>query len=536
MKTSTVLSVSLLVVLSLAGAACVARWIFVTHYAQSEYDRVPSWKYQSSRLKHKTGWELRVSAKGSGLIIEGVASYPREAASHMMPVALPLADVVDGGYRKRKIVGMGYYAFNGCPFLASVVIPDGVTSIGCFAFSGCFGLTNVVLPSSVTSIDLYSFSRCSRLPDIAIPEGVTRIGEQAFEGCAVLTNISVAAGNPAYCSIDGVLFNRDGTLLIRCPEGKTGTYEISSSVTNIGEQAFYKCVGLTAISVAADNPAYCSVDGVMFSKDKTLLVQFPAGRSGMYEIPDHVTSIGNHAFRGCGGLTNVVIPDSVRRIGHGAFSQCVHLTDAVIPNSVAEINSSMFDYCTGLTNVVIPAGVTYIESHAFSRCISLANVVIPDSVTHIGVQAFLGCRGLMDVSIGAGVTRILLDAFAGCAGLTNISIAAGNPAYCSVDGAMFSKDRTLLIQYPAKKKGAYDIPFGVTRIGDEAFRDCDELTHVVIPDSVRHVGVMAFSGCSSLTNVVVPDSVIRMDDWAFRGCTNLVNRAELLQRKRYWRR
>jgi hypothetical protein len=221
----------------------------------------------------------------------------------MMPVALPLADVVDGGYRKRKIVGMGYHAFNGCPFLASVVIPDGVTSIGRFAFSGCFGLTNVVLPSSVTSIDLNSFSRCSRLPDIAIPEGVTRIGEQAFEGCVVLTNISVAVGNPAYCSVDGVLFNRD---------------------------------------------------------------------------------------------------------------------------------------------------------------------------------------------------------------------------------------EALLIQYPAKKKGAYDIPFGVTRIGDEAFRGCDELTHVVIPDSVRHVGVMTFSGCSSLTNVVVPDSVIRMDDFIFEGCATLMNRAELQQRKQYW--
>ena len=190
-----------------------------------------------------------------------------------------------------SVTSIGGSAFYGCSGLTSVVIPSSVTSIGESAFSGCYGLTSVVIPSSVTSIGGAAFWGCSGLTSVVIPSSITSIGRRAFSGCSKLAEIVVDDGNQNYMSIDGILYSKDGSLLHSCPGAKTSV-DIPSSVTSIGGSAFLLCSGLTSVV-----------------------------------IPPSVTSIGESAFANCSGLTIVVIPSSVTSISSGAFYDCSNLKE-----------------------------------------------------------------------------------------------------------------------------------------------------------------------------------------------------------------
>ncbi|MBO7558930.1 MAG: leucine-rich repeat protein [Bacteroidaceae bacterium] len=151
--------------------------------------------------------------------------------------------------------------------------------------------------------------------------------------------------------------------------------------------------------------------------------------SGVVNIPEtatyssisfKVTSIGEHSFDSCSGLTSVTIPNSVTSIGRSAFWWCLHLPSVIIPNSVTSIGKSAFSGCSGLTSVTISNCVTSIDNYAFQNCSGLTSVTIPNSVTSIGNQAFYGCSGLTSVTIGSSVKSIGAEAFAECTALTEV--------------------------------------------------------------------------------------------------------------------
>ena len=297
-----------------------------------------------------------------------------------------------------SVTNIGSSAFYNCWYLTEITIPNSVTNIGKRAFVGCSDLTELTIPNSVTSIGEYAFQNCSGLISITIPNSVTNIGDYAFSNCSGLTGIDVDSDNPNYASYNGVLFSKDMTLLIQCPAGFSGSFVIPNSVTNIGERAFERCSGLTGIDVDSDNPNYASYNGVLFSKDMTLLIQCPEGFSGSFVIPNSVTNIGEQAFSGCNGLTGTLtIPNSVTNIGVSAFYGCRGLTELTIGNGVTEICVGAFESCSGLTELTIPNSVTSIGRSAFGGCSGLTNITIPNSVTSIGYSAFYGCENLTSV-------------------------------------------------------------------------------------------------------------------------------------------
>ena len=274
-----------------------------------------------------------------------------------------------------SVTTIGDGAFSRCTGLTSVVIPEEVTSIGKNVFNGCSGLTSVTIPEGVISIDKYAFYDCTSLTSIAIPASVTSIGEGVFSGCSGLTEIVINENSPNYASSDGVLFNKTYTELILCPAGKAGIYNIPHGVTSICRYAFRSCTGLTSVTVPAsvtsfgdfvflgctglteiiineNNPKYASIDGVWFNKTYSELILCPAGKAGIYNIPQGVTSICRSAFSGCTGLTSVNIPDGVASIGDGAFSRCIGLTSVTIPASVTSIGYFAFRGCLALNKVI----------------------------------------------------------------------------------------------------------------------------------------------------------------------------------------
>ena len=516
--------------------------------------------------------------------------FDDNGAGYSGNVAIPETIGINGA--TYFVRGIGRYAFHRCVGLTSVTIPEGVTSIGDFAFSGCTGLTEIEvnennpkyasndgvlfnkaytelilcpagkagiynIPEGVTSIGVFAFVDCTGLTSVTIPASVTSIGDGAFSGCTSLISVFVPEG---VTSIGGGVFSGCNDLI---------SVNISASVTSIGSGTFSDCPGLTEIVINDNNQNYASNDGVLYNKTYTELILCPAGKTGIYNIPDGVISIDYGAFYGCTGLTSVTIPASVTSIGESAFSDCFSLTSVTIPASVTSIGEGVFSGCTGLTSVTIPAGVKSIDNYAFYGCTSLTSVTIPASVTSIGESAFRNCIGLTYVNIQVGVASIGRSAFRGCSGLTSVGIPEGvtsigqsafrgctslvsvsvsasvasigedafrdcsnlteikinenNPNYASNDGVLFNKTYTELILCPAGKAGIYNIPEGVTLIGSFAFEVCSGLTSVAIPASVTSINIGAFYGCSGLTSVTIPASVSTIGERTFRDCTNLTS-------------
>jgi hypothetical protein len=207
--------------------------------------------------------------------------------------------------------------------ITTVIIQDGVTNIGKWAFSNCVNLTSVSIGNSVISIGDCAFRDCSSLVTINIPRPVASIGSETFESC---TNLSVV--------------------------------NISGSVITIYDDAFEHCTKLTAVNVDVDNPNYASEDGVVFNKDKTILLFCPNGITGSYVIPSSVTTIGDYAFWECSGLTSMTIHESVTSIGDYAFNYCSGLTSITNLNPVPQniITNVFYEVNINSCTLRVPAG------------------------------------------------------------------------------------------------------------------------------------------------------------------------------------
>jgi hypothetical protein len=313
-------------------------------------------------------------------------------------------------------------AFSHCALLSDVVLPEGVTSIGDNSFVNCLSLRTVSLPESLQSIGVWAFGRCESLKAASIPAGVTSIGFVAFASCISLPTIEVAPSNMHFQSIDGVLFNSTGTLLLTVPAGRSGRYSIPASVTGIesaafrdcknihqvvihedvnfiGANSFEGCNSLSRIITASPNMHFQSLDGVLFDADASTLITYPAGKTGIYTVPTTVGTIAELAFAQSHGLTGVTIGDNVTTIGNLAFYQCRNLESAWVGNGVTTIGDLTFQECESLRTLRLGTNISEIGSQTFLLCKSLSRVSLPRSLVSIGNRAFALCYGLTTVII-----------------------------------------------------------------------------------------------------------------------------------------
>lgn len=358
-----------------------------------------------------------------------------------------------------------------------------------------FGMDKeVVFPSTilglpVTTIKGFTFYGYNGLESITLPASVTNFEDRVLYNSTGLKDIIVHDAQAPYSSLDGVLFKQSQTMLVCCPNGKSGSYSIPDSVTSIQDHAFESCLNLTNIIIP---------NGI--ATIHTGVFAYCTGLTDI-TIPNSVTHIGKAAFIGCNGLTNIILSDGLNTLDRFVFANLDSLQRITLPDSVTIIEYAAFNYCTNLASIIIPDRVTTLGDYAFHACSSLTVATVPDSVQRIGSRAFLDCQRLTNVTVGSGVTTIGAEAFAGCPDLLEINIAEANNYYSSLDGVLFNKSQSKLIQYPCKKTGSYSIPDSVTVIEYGAFRDCNNLTSLTVPAGITYFEGWGVSHCNQLKSI-----------------------------------
>ncbi len=342
-----------------------------------------------------------------------------------------------------SVTSIGKYAFYNCNALASIAIPDSVTSIGEYAFCNCNALASIAIPDSVTSISGYAFFSCENLTRADLGNGVTTIGASAFYSCENLARLTL--GNSVTTIGDSAFMDCISLSDITIPDSVTtideeafwgctnaGRITIGKGVTSIGDGAFGLCCNAKSITVDSANTAYVSdKNGVLFNKDKTVLIQYPMGSSTRnYTIPGGVITISNNAFRGSinsgvnsYSLAGVKVPDSVTSIGDQAFYCCRSLGSITIPDSVTTIGYYAFGGCAKLTDVRIGGGVTEMGEYAFAACILLANLTVDEGVTTLESGTFYLSASLKNITLPKSMELVKVSTFKGCNNIKNVYYA-----------------------------------------------------------------------------------------------------------------
>lgn len=456
--------------------------------------------------------------------------------------ALDIPEIINipvGGTKHQRVpvTQIDEKALSKCNAITSVTIPDGITSIGKSAFEYCRNLTKVIIGNDVTTIKESAFYYCSSLKQVTIPASVTDISyNRVFGQCTALTQIDVESDNTAYCSEDGVLFNKNKTMLMRYPEGKPETsYIIPEGVTTIIQYAFESCKNLTAVIIPSSMTAivnnaffHCSSlnkvivrateppgmgSNVFYAVDKSIPVYVPKESLDAYK-----TAAGWKEFTNLQALVTEFTVDKLKYdvtdlvantveitsgYGDGALNIPATVTYAGTEYKVTSIGAEAFYDCS-FTSVTIPDGVTIIKYSAFQNCSELTEVTFGNSITTIENTAFYYCLSLKQVTIPKNVTKIGGNVFGFCTALTQVNVDAANTVYSSENGVLFNKNKTTLLRYPAAKPGTtYTVPKSVTCIGENAFGQCTALKELTLSENVSKIESYAFEDFAAITKMTV---------------------------------
>ena len=458
-------------------------------------------------------------------------------------VVIPESVTYDG--TTYSVTSIGERAFYGCTGLTSITIPNSITSIGYWAFYNCYGLTSITVAAGNTKYD--SRENCNAIIETAtntliagcqnttIPNSVTSIGDYAFFDCSGLKSITIPN------SVTSIEYHA----FYRCTRLKTvynfSNLTFSKGSSNNGYVAYYadKIYNVPNGFIDGDF-IWCNLNGantLACYLGEVAELTLPADYNGEKYV------IGNDAFNGCTGLTNIEIPNSVTSIGGSAFYGCYGLTSITLPNSVTSIGMYAFQNCTGLTSVVIGNSVTSIGNYAFKYCTGLKKAIWLTNTPPSGYK-----------NVGATYNYVANNEYSG---LSNVKVYSYLSSIFEVDGVRYvpvsPAERTCdAIDCSYNNTTSVDIVIGKTvsykgismnvkeimpyalyanrkiksvkfenegNIGNYAFCGCTALQTADISNS-GNIGDYAFSGCTALQTADISNSG-NIGDYAFSGCTAL---------------
>ena len=537
-------------------------------------------------------------------ISEGVFNY----CSSMVDIVLP-----------NHLEKIGYSAFAGCKKLLQIDFPESLYSIYSSAFSGCQSLTEFAFPVNVEIINFSVLASCSGLEKVVFEGNVTTIYNQAFYGCSSLTDIVLPDSLEMIC---GEVFNYCSSLEeITIPE----------STSSIANNVFHYTQNLKNIFVDEDNSYFADIDGVLFDKNLTEIVRYPEGKtSTYYEIPSFVDSLGTYAFYNCDYITDVVVPENILSVGENVYDNCDRLLTACIYGP-SVIPSDFMNGCTYLNDIIIGDKVTSVSGSAFSEnggritdangvtkdnyldrvfvhslpinasCfgryeygylsgawVNYANfygyipedsIYLPNYVTasYIDVNFIDTSTGnLLDVNtslsvdypeenytlvgvnlnvrngkefrwsiLDAGEWLITLPTIEGYTLSVKEYEVNDNSFIMNITGeenvvpltilatpddriienepdTSVVYDGDVLISVGVDYEGELVVKEGTRVISKFALEGCKDVTSVVLPETIEIIEEYAFFDCSSLTSITIPNTTTILGDYAFYNCSKLI--------------
>lgn len=391
-------------------------------------------EYRVTKIEGHDAWQAIANFNGNVIISKGITEIGKASFNG--------ANKITGVEIPDSVTLISDYAFQYCKSLTKIEIPGTVKKIGNWwgnvngqIFNGCSNLKEVILEEGIEEIAGRAFDACSKVKEWKLPKSLKRIGPCAFSNISVeefnipenvegiaaafisssnLSRINVDSNNKYFTSVDGILFDKDSTRLIKYPENRDGnSYEVPNTVktidanafiscknlqmiviadsvekigdsafdgsklktinlgggiTNISNKPFYGAWNLTNINVITENDKYESENGILFNKGKTILIKYPPAiiNGEVYEIPNTVVEIGPQSFYRS-QIKNVIIPSSVKKIGSESFFQCYNLEEVNLPEGLERIEWRALYGCHKIKTIVVPSSVTFIDGGAFNN-------------------------------------------------------------------------------------------------------------------------------------------------------------------------
>lgn len=432
------------------------------------------------------------------------------------------------------------FAFSNCQKLKSVVLADKVTSICEGAFQNCINLKSITWGASLRFIWGKAFENCTALKSIVFTDSIEDVSSDAFRGCTNISSITFAKGKyfdldslPKDCfpwgqdsfTLDGVryapykAFDREEaallavvdlpkdadtffpditTLIIPAKVEHYGfIYKVSECKSSFRQFPSLKRLELPSTVIKVDiaeienlqevvvdkgNTEFSTEDGVLFNKQKTVLLSFPLGRNvKRYVIPSGVQQIAEEAFRGQPFIEEIVFPDSTIAIEKRAFADCRSLREVHLGKNIKKIGIESFAY-TAIERFVLTPNARFVNQHTWD-----------------GKTPFYGSK---------------LKAF---------ELDGENELYTVIDGILYIKNSWgLRLKFcPPAYEGHLQIPEEVKVIGSCSCWGCTGITSLFIPEGVETIGDDAFSGCTKLESVDIDGHIDSLGSWCFAGCTAL---------------
>ncbi len=456
------------------------------------------------------------------------------------------------------VTKIGMNAFYSLADVTLINLPKTITTICNRGISYCQALETLILNEGLKTLEADAIMMGTRIKNINIPASLVNFGTSAFHGLVNLETITVESKNNNFVARDNVLYTKDMKTLLHYPAKKTATsFEIPNSVREIAHSAFYRAELLSEIYIP---------DSVEIISDWSFVRCYSLKS---INIPKNVKNVGSGAFRECFALEKVVLPEGLKTISKRAFYQCYSLMSITIPSTVDYISIEAFEECFKLMEVInksklgittqseeygkvayyalevhrgeskvvriddyvfytlnnvfylvdymgneenlvlpeLPNNEAYsINNNAFYGKDFIKTVVISNGVVEIGMSAFENCTSITSIEISASVNNIEEKAFYNCESLIDIIVSEENKNYSSIEGNLYTKDKTSLIQYAiGKTEESFAVLDTVENIEAYAFHHAKNLDTITIHDRVTYIGIAAFSMCDNLKAIEVDD-------------------------------
>lgn len=429
------------------------------------------------------------------------------------------------------------YTFGGVKYIYSVKIHYGVTYIGKGAFKNCANIKTVEFEEAQVSIGLKldireeAFAGCTAIKSITLPAHTKTVEKYAFSGATSLTTVTVNVIEGATLESGAFQNKENGDYYVtKVNIGKnTDIFDING---------VFGGTKITAVEVDKENPYISSVEGVLFNAEGTTLLFYPSGKLGSYVIPEKVTEIASAVFSGKTNITEITIGKNVKIIGDRTFKDCRLLTSVIFEadgTEALDIRSEAFMGCSSLSEIVIPERTTNLGARAFANCTGFTSINIPANIENMFetegekkvFNIFEGCTRLATITVAAENANYL---------------AEGNVLYTKENSVateliFIPVRRTGEVHVPATVNFVIDRAFyqnmGVTEVvfdktdnaefvlGDEVFSGARALTSVSLPAGLKEIKEKSFLECARLESVTIPYTVEKIGELAFYGCAKL---------------